>query len=101
MFSMPHPEPDTPKLLVCNRLQETIRKNAERLNAVMQSRFNGLLRPAHFRTAERMINTGRTVAVLHNMAMECTRAGFLARRRVQGAPQLGRLADELALKGAD
>jgi len=98
IFAMPHPAPDTRKLLVYNRLQEAVRKDAERLYAVMPSRFNIVLRPARFTTVERMVNTGKTVAILHNMAIECTRAGFLAHQRMQAAPGgpedgMGRQAD--------
>jgi len=93
---MPHPAPDTRKLLVYNRLQEAVRKDAERLYAVMPSRFNIVLRPARFTTVERMIYTGKTVAILQNMAIECTRAGFLAHQRMQAAPRGP--ADEMGLQ---
>jgi len=49
----------------------------------MPSRFNILLRPARFTTVFRMINTGKSVAILHNMAIKCTRSGLLAQRRMQ------------------
>jgi len=98
IFAMPHPAPNTRKLLVYNRLQEAVRKDAERLYAVMPSRFNIVLHPTRFTTVERMINTGKTVAILHNMAIECTRTGFLAHHIMQGAPgitadRMGRQAD--------
>jgi len=59
LFAMPHPKPDTPKLLVYNRLQEAVRKDAERLYPVMPSRFKIVLRPARFTAVSRMIDTGR------------------------------------------
>jgi len=64
----------------------------------MPSRFNIVLRPARFTTVESMIKTGKTVAILHNMAIECTRAGFLAHQRMQALPGvpadgMGRQAD--------
>jgi len=82
LFAMPHPEPDIPKLSGHNRLQEAMRKDAERLYAVMLSRFNILLRPARFTTVSRMIDTGSSMAILHNVAIECTRGGFLVQRRL-------------------
>jgi len=93
-----HPAPNTRTLRVSNRLREAFRKDTERLYAVMQSRFNIVLRPARFTTVGRMINTGKTVAILHNMAIECTRAGFLAHQRTQAVPGvpadgMGRQAD--------
>jgi len=93
--------PDTRKLIVYNRLKEVIRKDAERHYAVMPSRFNNVLLPKRFTNVGRMMNTGKTVAILHKMALEGTRAGFLAHRRVQEAPEIGRPADELAFQCAD
>jgi len=86
ILAMPHPASVTRKLFVYNRLQEAVRNDAERLYAVMPSRLNIVLRPARFPTVERMINTITKVAILHNMAIECTRAGFLAHQRMQAAP---------------
>jgi len=34
LFALPHPKPDTPRLVVYNSLQEPVRKDAERLYAV-------------------------------------------------------------------
>jgi len=88
LFAMPHPKPYTPKLLVYNGLQEAVRKDAERLYAVMPSRFNIVLRPACFTTVSRMPDTGTYVDIVHNMAIECTRGGFMAQRRMQGDADL-------------
>jgi len=82
LFAMRNPKPDTPKLSVHNRLQEAVRKDAERLYAVMLSRFNIFLRPARFTTVSRMIDTGNSMAILHNVAIERTRGGFLVQRRL-------------------
>jgi len=83
LFATPHPIPDTRKRSVYNRLQEPVRKDAERLFAVMPSRFNIVLRPARFTSVFRMINTGKAAAILHNMAIECTREDFVAQQRMQ------------------
>jgi len=95
LFAMPHPKPDTPKLLVYNRLQGAVRKDAERLYAVMPPRFNIVLRPARFTMVSRMIDTGMSVAILHNMAIECTRGGFLAQRRMQDDADLREGVEEM------
>jgi len=95
LYAMPHLKPDTPKLLVYNRLQEAVRKDAKRLYAVMPSRFNIVLRPARVTTVSRMIDTGKSVAVFHNMNIEHTRGGFLAQRRMQDDADLRESVDEM------
>jgi len=95
LFAMPHPKPDTPKLLVYNRLQAAVRKDAERLYAVIPSRFNIVLRPARFTTVSRMIDTGTSVAIFHNMAIECTNGGFQAQRRKQDHADLREGVEEM------
>ena len=45
-FATPYPDADTPKKRTYNRLQEALRKDVERLHAVLTGRFNVLLHPA-------------------------------------------------------
>jgi len=76
LFAIPHPNPVTPKRRLYNRKQQAFWTDAERFSSVMPSRFNINLRPARFTTTLRIINTGKAVAILHNMAIECTRSPF-------------------------
>jgi len=92
---MPHSNSVTPKRRVYNRLQQAVRKDAERLYAVMPSRFNINLRPARFTTVLRMMNNGKAVAILHNMAIECTRGEFLAQRRMNAAAEVRQAVADL------
>jgi len=87
LFAMTHPNPVTPKRRMYNRLQQAVRKDAERLYAFIPSRLNIILRPACFTKVLRMINTGNVVAILHNMAIECTRGDVLAQRRIDAAAE--------------
>jgi len=103
LFAMTHPNPVTPKRRVYNRLQQAVRKDAERLYVVMPSRFNIILRPARFTTVLRMINTGKAVAILHSMAIECTRGDVLAHRRMNADAEVRQAVSELQgqLQGPD
>jgi len=83
LFATPHPVPDTRKFAVHTRFQETVREDAERLYAVMPSRFNIVLRPARLTSVIGMFNTGKAAAILQNRAIECTREDFVAQQRMQ------------------
>lgn len=85
LFATPYPSPDSPKKQTYNRLQVAVRKDAERLYAVMRSRFHIALHPARFRTVDKLIEAGTAVAVLHNMLVEARRAGFISRQRMAAA----------------
>jgi len=89
------PNPVTPKRRVHNRLQQAVRKDAERLYAVMPSRFNIILGPARFTTVLRMINTGKAVAIMHDMAIECTQSDCLAQRRIDAAAEVQQAVADL------
>ena len=77
--------PDTPRRLVYNRLQEAVRKHAERLYAVWWSRWFITKYPARYMTLPRLINTATAVAILHNIAVEHRRHGFVASTRMEAA----------------
>jgi len=88
LIEVAHPNPVTPKRRMYSRLQQAVRKDAKRLYAVKPSRFNIILRPARFTTVFRMINTGKAVAILDNMAMECTRSEVSAQQRIDEAEEV-------------
>jgi len=78
LFALPHPKPDGPKLLVYNRLQKAVRKDAERLYAVWWSRWFIMNYPARYMSFLRLIKTAQATAILHNMAVKHKRHGFIA-----------------------
>jgi len=88
LFEIAHPNPVTPKRRMYSRLQQAVREDATRLYAVKPSRFNIILRPARFSTVLRMINTGKAVTILDNMAMECTRSEVSAQQRIDEAEEV-------------
>jgi len=61
----------------------------------MPSRFIIILGPARFTTVLQMINTGKAVAILHNMAIECTRGSFSAQWRMKAAAEVQKNVAEL------
>jgi len=85
IFAQPYSKPDTPRRQVYNRLQEAVRKDAERLYAVWWSRWFITKYPARYMTLPRLINTAKAVAILHNMAVEHRRHGFIASTRMAAA----------------
>ena len=85
LFAQPFSNPDTPRRLVYNRLQEAVRKDAERLYAVWWSRWFITKYPARYMTLPRLINTAKAVAILHNMAVEHRRHGFVSSSRMAAA----------------
>jgi len=62
-----------------------VRKDAERLYAVLWSRWFITKSPARYMTLPRLINTAKAVAILHNMAVEHRRHGFTASTRMAAA----------------
>jgi len=82
LFALPHPKPDTPRLVVYNRLQEAVRKDAERLYAVWWSRWCITKYPARYMSVLRFIKTAEAVAILRNMAVEQKRHGFVSQVRM-------------------
>jgi len=85
IFAQPYSKPDTPRRQVYNCLQEAVRKDAERLYAVWWSRWFITKYPARYMTLPRLINTAKAEAILHNMAVEHRRHGFIASTRMAAA----------------
>lgn len=81
-FATPYSAPATPKQRVYNRLHEALRKDAERLYAVLTARFHIVLHPARYGTVARIIQTAKAVAILHNMVVAERRTGYLGRERM-------------------
>lgn len=82
VFARPYGTAITPQQRTYNRLQEALRKDVERVFAVMTNRFHIALYPARFSTVTRLIATGRAIAILHNMIIRERWDGFLKRRRI-------------------
>ena len=68
--------------MVYNRLQEAVRNDAKRLYAVWWSRWCITKYPARYMSVPRLIKTAKTVAILHNMAVEHKRHGFISQVRM-------------------
>jgi len=66
-FVAPYPIPVTSVEQAFNRLQEAVRKDVERLYAVMTARFHVALRPARAFYMANIATTARAVAIMHNM----------------------------------
>lgn len=88
IFVQPHPNPNTIKKRTFNRLQEALRKEAERLYAIKRKRFNIALYPARFAGMPTIINVGKAVAIMHNMATAHRRSGYLGQMRMEAAAEL-------------
>lgn len=77
----PISSPQTEQQRVFNRLQEALRKDVERLYAVLTGKFKVLLHPCRYGTVSQMIMTGKAVAILHNMAISRRRQSFVGHIR--------------------
>lgn len=92
-FVQAYANPDTDKKRIFNRLQEALRKDAERLYAVLTARWHIALHPARYATVQRITLVVKAVAILHNMVTEVRRGGYLSRQRAReeagGAGGLG------------
>jgi len=89
-FVSPFPNPTTEIEVTLNRLQETLRKDVERLYAVLTSRFHVALHPARHASVELMVTFTEAVAILHNMFTEKRRDGYVSRTRMAaGSPAAG------------
>lgn len=77
IFVRPFPNAITPQQRMINRLQKALRKDMERVFAVLMNRFHMALYPARFSSVTRMIATGRAIAISHNMVIRERRDGFL------------------------
>jgi len=80
-FVAPYPDPQTREHRTFNRLQEALRKDVERLFGILTARFHIMLHPCRYLSVPRMVLTTQTVAILHNMVVECRRDGFVSRSR--------------------
>eukprot|EP00170_Pyropia_yezoensis_P006534 contig_26661_g6555 len=67
IFVAPHAMPQTPQEKAFNSLQEAMRKDVERLFAVLTARFHVLLHPARAYSVSTLICTAKAVTILHNM----------------------------------
>lgn len=75
----PYAAPETRKERTFNRPQEAVRKDVERLFAVVTSRFHIALHPARYRTVEQLNTTSKAIAILHNMIVERSTSHILDR----------------------
>lgn len=77
----PYPTTTTRKQKTFNRLQEAVRKDAERLYAVLTARFHVALHPARMGTVPQITTVAKAVCILHNMVTEMRRDGYFSRTR--------------------
>ncbi|KAK1866663.1 hypothetical protein I4F81_009179 [Pyropia yezoensis] len=82
-FVQAYANPDTEKKRIFNRLQEALRKDVERVSAVLTARWHIALHPARYATVARITVVAKAVAILHNMVTEVRRGGYLSRRRAR------------------
>ena len=97
-FVAPYPNPQTREQRTFNRLQEALYKDVERLFKMLTARFRIMLHPCRYRSVPRMVLTTQTVAMLHNMVVECRRNRFFSRSRssVYGKGSGGELGEGAA-----
>jgi len=69
-FVSPFPDPTTEVEFTFNRLQEALRKDKERLYAVLTAHFHVALHPARYASVAQMVTVTKAVAILHNMVTE-------------------------------
>jgi len=81
-FVSPFPDLTTEVEVTFNRLQEALRKDVERLYAVLTARFHMAMHPAKYSTVEQMVTVTKAVAILHNMVTEKRRDGYVSRTRM-------------------
>jgi len=86
-FVSPFPNPTTEVETTFNRLQEALKKDEERLYAVLTARFHIALHPARHVTVESMVTNAKAVAILHNMVTEKRRDWYVSRIRMAAAAQ--------------
>ena len=81
-FVSPFPNPTTKVKLNFNRPQEAVRKNLERLYALLTARFHVSLHPKNYSTVDQMVTGTKAVAIVHNMVTEQQKDGYISRTRV-------------------
>jgi len=84
-IATPYPRPDSRKKRTYNRIQEALRKDVERLSAILESRFNVLMRPARFTTVEELRTAAQAVTIMHNIMVRRDRHGYAGLCRVAAA----------------
>lgn len=82
-FVAPYPTPSTPQEKAFNRLQEGVRKDVERLYAVLTARFHVALYPSRAYSVPSLICTAKAIALLHNMVTELRRESYVSRSRLE------------------
>lgn len=75
--------PGTAKKRVVNRLQEALRKEAQRLYAVMTARWHIAMHTVRYVSVERITVVSKAVSILHNMVTVVHRGSVLSRRRAR------------------
>ena len=70
LFVSPVPIPTTQVPVTLNRLHEALRKDVERLYAVLTARFHVALHPARYASEAQMVTVTKAVAILQNMVTE-------------------------------
>jgi len=98
-FATPYPDADTHKKRVFNRLQEALRKDVERLYAVLTGRFHVLMHPARFTTIDKLRDAAHAVTILHNIMVKRNRHGYTGLRRMAALAAVGLEADAAAADG--
>lgn len=77
----PHLNPSTPRERTFNRLRDALRRDVERLYAILTSRFQIALRPTRSIHVSTLVRTAKAIAILHNMITEQRRNGYVSRSR--------------------
>jgi len=98
-FVAPYPRPSSRKQQVFNRLQEALRKDVERLFAVLTRRFHVFMHPARHANVTSLVLTVQAVVVLHNMVTELRRDGY--RSSTKGAEAAGEEGGEVGAAAGD
>jgi len=80
-FATPYPRPESRKKRTYNRVQEALRKDVERLYAILTSRFNVLMRPARCTTVEKLRKAAQAVTIMHNIMVRRDRHGYAGLQR--------------------
>jgi len=86
-FVSPFPDPTTEVEVTFNRLQEALRKDVERLYAVLPARFDVALHPARYASVAQMVTVIKAVVILHNVVTEQRQDGYVSRTRMAAGGQ--------------
>lgn len=97
----PFSNPNSKKQKTFNRRQGAVRKDVERLFAVVIARFHVALHPGRYRSAVTLTTTSQAVAILHNIVVEQRRGGLTGRLRMASTDALRMLGDAPCAGRAD